>query len=142
MLKRHTPLRSNPATTRAWKNRSNKRLPQVSKKRAKENTTYSSASIQFLVDHPTCPVTGTQTNQIHHSAHREGAWLNLQRYWIALSTSGHRIVEDNKNWARSVGLLLKINALYDHHCQTLVEQGESLDDPLFYKTWNGQQLSP
>lgn len=121
-----------------WKRRTATRLKrspiksQRAPKRRTEETAYRKAIGQFLREHPTCPVTGEQTTQIHHSAKREGAWLNLQRYWIAVSSRGHEIIEANKRWASKVGLMVRIKDDYTTHVNNLVRQGVNLLTPIFY----------
>lgn len=116
------------------------KIKQVSKRRYVEGIEYSQLRKVFLEQHPICPVTGEKTEQIHHSAHREGAWLNLRRYWIAVSRKGHKYIHNNAAWAYENNLLLKVNALYDAHCQALVDSGLSLDEPVFYETWSEKPL--
>lgn len=117
------------------------KINQESVRRRAQNTTYGATRKIFLAQHQTCPVTGQPTTDIHHSAAREGAWLLVRRYWIAVSRRGHRIIEDNPEWAFANHLRVKVNALYDHHVQGLVNDGINIDEPLFYKLWNGQQIS-
>lgn len=87
-----------------------------------------------------CPITLGETTQVHHSAKREGRWLNLQRYWIAVSVEGHQIIEDNKKWAHGHGLMVRINETADEHIERLIAMGISLHDPLFYENWDGNQI--
>lgn len=129
----------NYANQQSWKQGKNS-IKQVSEKRRKELSKYGKDRKEFLSAHPMCPVTGERSTEIHHSAHKEGAWLTLQRYWIAVSRKGHTYIEGHKDWARENNLLLKVNALYDSHCQILVNEGISLDEPVFYKIWTGKPL--
>jgi hypothetical protein len=140
-LTRKTPLRANPEKTRAWKDRTRAELPksgtpmrQRSKKRAKQERKYNADIEKFLAEHPICPVTGSRTTEIHHSAKRFGQWLNLKRYWIALSHDGHRWVEDNKAEAEKIGLMVRIRETYKEHCAILEQDGVNLDEPLYYKS--------
>lgn len=119
------------------------RIKYASSKRAKENRDYLSGREMFLFNHPICPVTGDRTTQIHHSAKREGGWLNLQRYWIAVSAYGHSVIEENKTWAGTVGLMVRINVTYKEHLNYLIEQCLSTEDPVFYDNWKmGVLLEP
>ena len=50
------------------------------------------------------------SNQIHHRNKCHGARLNDTRWWISTGQKSHDLVENHKNWAREVGLLLPIQA--------------------------------
>lgn len=132
-LKRKTPLRANPETTRKWKERSRKTLPKRTPKRRAQETTYRNLYPKFLEEHPICPVTGERTNQIHHSAQRFGQWLNLVRYWIALSPRGHDWVGRHAEQAEKLGLIVRINQTYEDHIRFLLDSYINLNEPLFYK---------
>lgn len=141
-LKRKTPLRGNPSTINAWKQRTAQRLPNRSTRRAKEERAYGDDRSDFIRKHPICPVTGERTCQVHHSAKREGLWLNLKRYWIAVSMRGHKIIEENKSWAETVGLMVRIRQTAEDHIASLEEIGADLNQPIFYARWNGIPLWP
>lgn len=113
-----------------------------SSKRRAQIATYGKLREEFLEQHPTCPVTGERTIDIHHSVAREGAWLLLRRYWIAVSRRGHRLIEDHPIWAWENHLREKITMLYDFHVQCLVNDGIDIDKPLFYEQWTGQLIQP
>jgi hypothetical protein len=53
-----------------------------------------------------CP----RSDQIHHRNKRNGERLTDERWWIATSRGSHEVVEQRKDWAREVGLLLPIQA--------------------------------
>jgi len=117
-------------------------MRQVSKKRAKQNRDYTPARADFLRSYPICPVTGTRATEIHHTAHREGEWLLLQRYWVGVSRDAHLFIESHKDWARSVGLIVRVSGDFLGHTQSLESDGIDTTQPLFYDTWNGQPLNP
>lgn len=127
------PLKSNPDKIRAWKQRSNRRIKP---KRSLDQSGYSISRATFLQQHPTCPVTGGETTQIHHSAKREGRWLLLQRYWIAVSAEGHQWIEENKNEAEKYGLMVRIREDATTHIASLQADGVNIFEPVFYKSWN------
>lgn len=106
---------------------------QRSTKRAKQERAYISDLPSFLEDHPICPVTGSTTTQLHHSARRVGAWLNLKRYWIAVSLDGHRWIEDNGKEAEKLGLMVRINETFKEHTAKLLADGVDLDVPIYYQ---------
>lgn len=137
-LMRKTPLRGNPDKVREWKQRTAKRLPARATRRAKQERAYSDDRPDFIRSHPICPVTGERTSQVHHSAKREGLWLNIKRYWIAVSNEGHRYIEDHKEWAETKGLMVRIRETAEAHLQRLSEEGVDIDRPVFYDTWNGK----
>lgn len=110
-------------------------MAQRSTKRAKQERAYASSHTSFLAAHPVCPVTGERTVQIHHSAKREGRWLNLQRYWIAVSQEGHKWIEEHKEEAEKYSLMVRISETCSKHCDTLLKHGiTDLFRPVFYIT--------
>lgn len=135
-LKRKTPLRGNPEKIKEWKDRSRVRISPVSKKRSRQERVYSTDRRNFLRDFPICPITGDPTTEIHHSAHREGEWLNIRRYWIALSSRGHKWVTDNSGRAEKAGLMVKLNPSITakDHLHWMEINGVNPDVPVFYKT--------
>lgn len=139
LAKSHEPL-----TKHESKNPIRKRtqLKQRSTKRAREESVYSRRGLLFLESHRICPVTGERTTQIHHSAKREGSWLNLERYWIAVSAKAHAWIEDNKREAERLGLMLRFRHDCDTHINHLIEAGISLTRPVFYENWDGSILKP
>lgn len=143
-LKRNTPFRAkDPEKIKRqlhdWKARS-KRLSHVSKVRRNQNAAYLDGRDDFLRCHTVCPVTGEPTTQIHHSAKREREWLNLQRYWIAVSAQGHAWIEDNKAEAEKFGLMVRIRETYAAHLIICFEENYSLTRPVFYDHWDGVPL--
>lgn len=133
-LKRRKPLRGDPKKIQEWKDRSRTRIKPVSKKRAAENRDYNDDRKDFIAKHPICPVTGDPATEIHHSAKRVAEWLNLKRYWIALSSKAHAWVEANGNEAETVGLVVRINPAetFDDHIKYLRSYDIDPNDPLFY----------
>lgn len=146
------PLKSNPQKIREWQERSRKPLKRTefkkksskikprSKARSLQEVAYSIGHRMFIEKHPVCPVTGEPTCQVHHSAKREGRWLNLQRYWIAVSHLGHIWIEENKREAETYGLMVRINHTAETEIKILEANGISLAEPLFYKHWDGKPL--
>lgn len=144
-MKRKKPLRANPDKVREWVNRSRTSLKRGpiknrAKKRSLEESAYLLARAAFFREFPTCPITGGPATQIHHSAKREGGWLNLRRYWIGVSLEGHELIERNKASAESFGLMVRIREDYRTHIRRLEAEGHSLTYPLFYESWDGQPL--
>ena len=153
-MKQRKQLKVDPKKLLAWKVRSIlkvqenarrkiktvKRAPQRSNRRRTQETVYNARARDFILRYPVCPVTGRPASQVHHSAKRDGDWLLLQRYWIAVSLEGHQWIENNKTEAEKLGLMVRIRLTCEQHCAKLLADGESLSEPLFYKTWNGQPL--
>ena len=150
MTRRKTPLKSNPEKVREWQERSRakqraklkfhggtKKIKTRSTKRRSQETEYGILRGYFLAIHPICPVTGQQTTEIHHSAKREGGWLNCTRYWIAVSALGHKWIEENKKEAESYGLMVRISESYGEHLVNLYEENIPLTKIAFYEKWNG-----
>lgn len=141
-------LRRDPDKIREWQLRSRQKAQRKTKKRkavnprnsvrALQEAAYSVARVPFIEAHPVCPVTGQPATQVHHSAKREGRWLNLQRYWIAVSAEGHQWIEDHKQDAEKLDLMERINQTADEHIKWLTDNGINLFEPIFYKLWNGQ----
>jgi hypothetical protein len=138
-LQRKTPLRANPKKVQEWKDKSRQKpMKQRSKKRAKQERAYSPDAAAFIKDHPTCPVFGTPTTDVHHSAKRYGKWLNLKRYWIAVSRAGHDWIEQNKAEAEKRRLMVRISETYDLHVSKLWAIGiTDLDRPIYYQPDEG-----
>lgn len=136
-------LRSNPDKIREWQLRSrsnlkrNKRVNHQKPRRTLEEMSYALSRTQFIAAHPVCPVSGRKTCQVHHSAKREGRWLLLQRYWIAVSSEGHQWIEDNKREAEKLGLMVRLNMTADEHIRSLQGSGINLFHPVFYEIWDG-----
>jgi hypothetical protein len=81
-------------------------MRRVSPKRAIERRTYSALRKQYLAEHPWCELIPTlRATQIHHKNKCRGARLNDTSEWMAISYAGHRLIEDNKGWARANGYL-------------------------------------
>lgn len=153
---RRSGLKVNPDKVRAWRERTRAKalaklrarttphyetkIKSRTSRRARQETCYLQHVNQFLSEYDTCPVTGEKATQIHHSAKREGGWLNLRRYWIGVSQRGHELIERHKKLAERVGLMVRIRVPYRDHIQELLERGLSLTIPVFYDTWNGEKL--
>jgi len=48
----------------------------------------------------------TETTDIHHKKGRIGKLYLETTFWIALSREGHRMVEENPEWAKEQGYSL------------------------------------
>jgi hypothetical protein len=140
-LKRKTPLRADPEKVKAWKDGSRTKIKPRSDIRRTQEITYGGDRPAFLRKHKVCPVTGGKTSQVHHSARRQGQWLNLRRYWIAVSPLGHEWIENNAKEAEAHGLMHRINTTYAEHMAELKQQGLDPDVPLFYENWSGNTLA-
>lgn len=113
-------MKSNPDTTRAWKERSQKRAREnakprppiraVSAKRAAQNSEYSRVRAAYLESHPLCARCAsegreTPTTQIHHAGGREGVRLVDSSLFIGCCGACHDWVHANPLAARELGLL-------------------------------------
>lgn len=83
-----------------------KAINQVSEKRKKENSLYSSLRKQFLKDNPLCKVCGFKANQIHHKKGRENSLLIDVRYFLSVCGDCHTKIELNPTWAKEMGFSL------------------------------------
>lgn len=106
--------------------KSPKPIKQVSEKRKLEDIIYKSERIKFLSlpENQKCPVTGQQTNQIHHMRKRRGyadEWAREnkvslyldKRFWLAVSALGHEKIENNPEWAYEQGFSIRSNQKLD-----------------------------
>ena len=85
-----------------------KSIKNVSTKRELENEQYKALRLEFLSrpENKICPIMKTETTDIHHKKGRIGKLLLDTNYWIALSREGHRLVEENPEWAKEQGYSL------------------------------------
>lgn len=83
-------------------------IPRRSKKRIVQELQYNADVKVYLVkaENRICPVTGKQTNQVHHKKGRIGDLLLDQRYWLSVSSEGHDKIEMNPIWAKEMGYSL------------------------------------
>lgn len=84
------------------------KIPRRSKKRLIQELQYN-ANVKVFLGKPEnqiCPVTGHQTDQVHHKKGRIESLLLDQRYWLAVSDEGHREIELNPDWAKEMGYSL------------------------------------
>lgn len=121
-MKRTPPVRRTP-------------LRRISLRRQTELRLYGARCAQFLAEHPFCQVwleergfdekrvmaangfvfdpivrrhlRAPRATTIHHRNKRRGSRLLDERHWMAVSWSGHRQIEANKQWARTRGYLCK-----------------------------------
>ena len=107
-LKR-TPLKRISQLTAKKKVVAKKRtkIKPVSKKRQKEQKTYSTLSKAYLAIHPICECGGCfhLATQIHHRGRRGKNFLNDDLF-MAVCSPCHEQIEANGNWARAQGYLL------------------------------------
>lgn len=78
------------------------KIRKLSKKRAAKNRIYLKMAKEFIID-KFCPVTGYPATEVHHINGRIGALLTDERYFLAVSTAGHRWIHENVKEARSKG---------------------------------------
>jgi hypothetical protein len=78
------------------------KIRKLSKKRAAQNRIYLKMAKEFITD-KFCPVTGYPATEVHHISGRIGALLTDERYFLAVSTEGHRWIHENVKEARSKG---------------------------------------
>jgi hypothetical protein len=84
----------------------------ISKKRKEENKIYLKERLVFLSLNKICPIfKDKKTTDIHHKKGRTGDLFLDKKYWIALSSEGHFLVENNPKWARENGYT--VNRLND-----------------------------
>lgn len=83
-------------------------IPKVSDKRKIENLKYSVLRTEFLgkKENQICPITKKPTTDIHHKKGRVGSLFLDTKYWVALSREGHKVVEENPEWAKENGYSL------------------------------------
>ena len=95
-------------------------IKKVSEKRQKENREYLKLRKVFLQDpkNQICPVKGIQTTEVHHKmgrigyaddwARENGITLFLDvRFWLAVSSPGHKLIELQPEWAKRNNYSLK-----------------------------------
>lgn len=85
-----------------------KRINTISEKRKTEIQQYTILRKEFLSDpkNQTCPITKQPTTDIHHMKGRIGSLFLDTRYWLAVSREGHRMIEENPEWAKEKGYSL------------------------------------
>ena len=113
------PLITDKCKTHYWKYRSElkkntqkpktrKPISKISKKKKIELAKYTVLRIQFLgkPENRKCPITGEKTTDIHHMKGRTGDLFLDTRFWLAVSRNGHRMIEENPEWAKEKGYSL------------------------------------
>ncbi len=93
-LKRNTPLR------------------RMGIDKARETRKYNMRRPQFLLEHRYCEVPDRvhdctfYATTVHHSNRQHWKVMNEEKWWVAACMNGHTWVEDHKNEARKMGLIL------------------------------------
>jgi hypothetical protein len=90
-----------------------KRIAPKSEKRIQEDERYFELAIQFKLDHPFCEVCALRglvprpTRDIHHRRGRAGNLRLAVETWTAICRECHDHLENNKAWAKQLGLIEK-----------------------------------
>ena len=83
-------------------------LRRVSKRRAGQMVEYSKLRKKLLEEHPICQVCGaTPASDCHHKNGRNGKNYLDYSTFLSVCRLCHRMIEDNKSWARSNSYLGK-----------------------------------
>lgn len=89
-------------------------MKQVSDKRAVQMREYTKLRKGFLTKYIRCVVYPTKSStQIHHARGREGKLLNETKYWLPVSSAGHRWIHDNPAEAKARNLMLTRSGILD-----------------------------
>lgn len=107
-MKRSTALRSNPATTAAWKQRTAKRLPVRSKRQAKrEKELAKSRRIVRERSGGQCEFPGCNrpAAHAHHKRLRSQGGSDAPENLVDLCEPCHSRIHDNPHWANELGLI-------------------------------------
>ena len=79
-----------------------KPIPKVSKNQKKRLEKYLQLRNEYLQNNPVCEVCKTKpSGEIHHRKGRDGN--NLFGYFLAVDRECHRYIEENSEWAKSMG---------------------------------------
>ncbi len=87
-------------------------IRRISKEKAHETKKYRQAGPEWFATHEFCEVPfevhdcTIRATTRHHMKRQQGKMMNDQRYWLATCLNGHIWIEDNKNKARAMGLIL------------------------------------
>jgi len=84
-------------------------IKPISKKRSKENKIYLAKRIVFLIkpENKYCPVFPSQkTTEVHHKKGRIGTLYLDETFWLAVSSDGHKWIENNPIEAKKRGFSL------------------------------------
>ena len=88
-----------------------KRINPISAKRAAEMRIYAKRRKLFLAANPLCEYwkrrsgIRVKSTEIHHTRGRAGTLYLDERYWVAVSRSGHQRIEKWPNEAKAFGLI-------------------------------------
>ena len=79
-----------------------KKISIRSVKRMAEDRLYLKKRKEYLMSHANCEVKGCtySSGEIHHRKGRIGKLLYDEKYFLAVCSVHHRIIEDNPNWAK------------------------------------------
>lgn len=108
-LHRKTPLQRGKPLRRT-------KLKPVSEKRKKESVVYAQKVRAYQIEHPFCevcsiintvaPVACEQRVQDNHHMMGRGKYYLDERFFRSACRPGHQWIEDHKNTAREMGLIL------------------------------------
>lgn len=85
------------------------RLKPISDKRAKQRAEYRREVRRWLAGRK-CEACPRKATECHHKKGRRGDMLLDKRFWMAVCSSCHSKIENEREWAYEMGYLLKRNA--------------------------------
>jgi hypothetical protein len=96
------PAQRAPKTKREW----TRSVRAVSKKQRRQLMIYAHLRREYLKTHKRCSVyPHLRATEVHHVRGRTGGLLLDPRYWLAVSSAGHRLIHSNPDMARNRGWL-------------------------------------
>lgn len=88
---------------------------RISDNRRRDHRIYNQKRIWFLVKHPWCawalkqtPPKKIRSTQIHHMRGRSGSLYLNEKFWRAVSQTGHNEINLHPETARQLGLLCQV----------------------------------
>jgi hypothetical protein len=87
-------------------------LKRMGKDKARETAKYWPLRRKFLDEHEFCEVPlevhdcTLRATTVHHSKRQHWKIMNETKFWIPACLNGHTWIEDHKNQARAIGLIL------------------------------------
>ncbi len=87
-------------------------LAKMGKDKARETRKYWPLKAAFLIEREFCEVPlevhdcTIRATTVHHMKRQQGNMMNDTQWWLPTCLNGHTWIEDNKNKARALGLIL------------------------------------